>query len=194
MKISIEGNIGAGKSTVFGALEKAFPDYTCMCEPIQEWGELLDLFYADPKAWSLPLSVKILLGFRKALTMENVIVERSPLTCRDVFTNLLATDGTMDAHQHDIFKQLYGHLGWKPDAIVFIDTPVHRCMDRVHARGRSCEASVDMQYLKRIEFAYRKMLEEHKDMTIIRVDGTKQPAFVAAETVNAVARILAPRT
>ena len=63
-KIALEGNIAAGKSTLLRLLEDEV-GYVVIPEPISRWqsvtptgskscgGNLLDLFYRDPKRWGL---------------------------------------------------------------------------------------------------------------------------------------------
>ena len=53
---SIEGNIGAGKSTILRLISASFNDVEFIEEPVKEWqnlgGEnLLDAFYKDPKRY-----------------------------------------------------------------------------------------------------------------------------------------------
>ena len=62
LRIALEGNIAAGKSTLLGLLEDQL-DYIAVPEPLSKWqevgdngtahngGNLLELFYKDPKRW-----------------------------------------------------------------------------------------------------------------------------------------------
>lgn len=58
--LSLEGNIGCGKTTLLRIIDKEFPNVTIMNEPLGEWENvaegkvnLLDLYYKDPKRWGL---------------------------------------------------------------------------------------------------------------------------------------------
>ena len=192
MRIAIEGNIGSGKSSVLGALAAKFPHVPTIAEPVEEWGDLLDLFYANPSTWALPFSLKVLLTFRRAGDTPTCIVERCPLSCRHVFTQTLFSDGTLSQHSYDLFKEFYDILAWTPDVILFIDTPIDRCMERVLKRGRDCEVrGVDFEYLRRIEFKYETMLKFiGKDITVIRIDGSRSMDDVAAEAERVISGIL----
>ena len=78
--ICIDGNIGAGKSTILNEIKKKYPVYV---EDIAGWG-LLDEFYRDPQRWSFTLQTSILLSMRKqyeemmSLPGPIVFVERTP--------------------------------------------------------------------------------------------------------------------
>ena len=101
MRICLEGNIGAGKSTVLNHLRAAFPRATVFPEPVHEWADVLPLFYAKPTEWALAFSLRVLLSFAKikasaAAAGMMAIVERSPTANRHVFTQLLYNDNTMN--------------------------------------------------------------------------------------------------
>lgn len=186
MRISVDGNIGCGKTTVLAALATAFPGVSVMPEPVRDWHDLLELYYTDPKTWALPLNLKILLSFRAAAA--HGIVERSPLSCHTVFSKIARDDDNMDAKQFDIFKDYYEVLGWQPDAIVYIDTPLAECAARIERRRRTGEADIDLQYLRRVEFAYAAMLRDC-GVPVERVDGSQSPEDVAAAVIAAVKKL-----
>jgi deoxyadenosine/deoxycytidine kinase len=55
---SIDGNIGSGKSTVLEELKQR--GYFVFEEDLNNWGTLLEKFYANPKRWMCSLQIKIL--------------------------------------------------------------------------------------------------------------------------------------
>lgn len=192
MRISIDGNIGSGKSTVLDALERSFPDIAVYREPVDSWSRLLELYYKDPHRWSLALNLQVLSDFQTArYAPAPLFVERSPLSCRHVFAQVQHNDETLNKTQWELFKDYYDVLGWQPDAIIYINTPPEVCMERVAHRGRPCERNVNVQYLKLINFLYEKMLG-YLTIPVIMVDGTKDPALVAADVMCAVERLLNP--
>ena len=198
MRICVEGNIGAGKSALLDALAPggsheisgatatsgagagAGAQVTAQVykEPVEEWGEVLDLFYKDPVAWALPFSLRVLLGFGRVPADGLRLVERSPVACHHVFSQLLFNEGKMSHLQWDLFRDYCEALGWQPDAIVYVDTPVDACVQRVRARGRAAETSVDADYLRRVEFQYETMLK-YTQVPVVRLDGTLSPAALA---------------
>lgn len=191
MRISVEGNIGSGKSECLDALAAAFPNVPCYPEPVQEWGELLELFYKCPADWALSFSLKVLLGFRDASRREVCIVERSPMASRHVFSQLLYNDGTLSVQEWELFKDYHRELGWEPGVVFFVDTPAAVCLERIASRGRSCEAGIDIDYLRRVEFQYANMLR-YTDVPVVRFDGTLPPAELHAQMVHEAAARLPP--
>ena len=191
MRISVEGNIGSGKSDCMVALAAAFPDVQCFPEPLHEWGELLDLFYECPPSWALAFSLKVLLSFRAASREPVCFVERSPMASRHVFSQLLYNDGTLSCQEWELFKEYHDVLGWKPDVVFFVDTPAAVCLQRIASRGRACEANVDIDYLRRVEFQYANMLR-YTDVPVVRFDGTLPPDELHALMVREAASYVPP--
>lgn len=194
MRVIVEGNIGAGKSTVMSALKKAFPHAIIRPEPVDSWREELALFYEDPAKWALPFSLRVLLSHHQnkappAIADALMVVERSPLSCRHVFTQLLFNDRTMPEHHWDLFRQYYDVIGWEPeesDLILYIDTPVDVCLQRITQRHREGEKEgIDVQYLRRIEFQYANVLK-FSAAPVIRLKGDSSQAEVTAAAIKAI--------
>lgn len=188
MRISLEGNISAGKSAILDALRESFPELECFPEPIDGWGDLLALFYNDKKTWALSLSLKVLLGFRASNESKMCIVERSPLACKHVFTKLLHQDGTLSQEQWTVFNEYFDIIGWAPDVVVYIDTPASVCMERLVKRSRPCEQTVDLQYLKQLAFAYETMIKQQP--RVLRIDGNQPLDLVVKNVVEGVRRLI----
>jgi deoxyadenosine/deoxycytidine kinase len=192
MRICVVGNVGAGKSVALEALAAA--GYAVSPEPVEQWGDLLDKMYEDPKKYGLAFSLRVLLDMHgvpdAAPDAEKgvVVVERSPLCNRHVFTQLLHNDGSLSTAEWDTYKDYHDLLAWRPDAIVYLDTPTDVCARRVEARGRPCEAGIDVQWLRRVEFQYETMLK-FANVPVSRVAGTGSPEDVGAACVAAVAAL-----
>ena len=191
LKVSIEGNSGSGKSSVLAALATALPDCPVFTEPVDEWTDLLDIFYASPAEWGLAFSLKVLLSFREPAKRDMCLIERSPLACRHVFSQLLYNDGSLTQHEWDLFKEYFDLLAWTPDVIVYIETPVDLCMERIQVRGRAAEKSLDAEYLNRVEHQYTNMLR-FVDVPIIRLDGTLSLPELQRAAIDAVTNIFYP--
>lgn len=192
MKISIEGNVGAGKSTIVDAIESFFPTIPVHREPVHEWQELLDLYYKDPKTWALAMNLKVLMSFTDVRHADNVFVERSPMSCKHVFGQMEYSDKRFDKMQWDIFSDYCDLLGWAPDAIIFIDTPAATCLARVESRKRPCESGVNLEFLKRIEFQYEAMVKlcRTQNIPVFVVDGTQHVEQVKAAVIAAILRLV----
>lgn len=175
MRISIEGNIGSGKSSLLDALPKRSPwlreHVDFFPEPLHEWGDTLQRYLQDKKTWSVPLTLDILRGFGNPAaqtTKRHQIVERNPYTCRHVFTQILLQDGDIKQNHMHTIDEYMSIFGWKPDMIVYLNVPPATCLDRIEARARDGEASITYEELKLIEYMHEKMFRDQlSDTTVI---------------------------
>lgn len=192
--VCVEGNIGSGKSTALRAL--AARGLAVREEPVHAWGGLLRRFYEDPTRWALAFSLRVLLGMHAdkhaaAAAGGAVVLERSPLSARHVFAQLLFNDGTLTAAEWDLYKEYWEVLGWTPDLLVYVDTPADECYRRMRQRDRPEERRVDVQYIKRLQFQHETMLR-YVTVPVVRVDGTKTPEEVAAAIYDVVVNASSP--
>jgi len=189
MRISIEGNIGSGKST---ALARCMtnPALASVCsffpEPLHEWGEILERYLRDRKTWALPLTLDIIRGFHASSseTTQHALVERNPLTCRYVFTEMLKNDTLLSADEMVLVDQYMSIFGWTPDAVVYIDVDPNVCLDRIKKRGRRGEVeAVTYEELRMIAHQYDKLFNTHlKNTRVVRL---KQDADETMDAFNA---------
>ena len=183
MIVSIEGNIGSGKSSALATLAANWRGYTVHQEPIDEWGDLLDLYYTDPTTWSLAFNLKVLHSFHAyPKAPGRLVVERSPGACRHVFGQLAYNDNHLSPAAWDVFKEYHELLGWEPSVYIYIDTPPSDCYQRLVCRGRPCESGVTEEYLRRIEFQYQNFLKFTK-VPVLTVDGTQEPSKIVEDIV-----------
>ena len=59
--ISLEGNIGVGKSFLLSTIKERIkhPDITFIEEPVKDWDDMLKIFYQDKKKNALTFQVVI---------------------------------------------------------------------------------------------------------------------------------------
>lgn len=183
MIVSLEGNIGAGKTSVLERLQAR--GYAVRPEPVDEWDDFLTKFYENPAEWALPFNLKVLHSFARidfSVFDSHIVVERSPSACRHVFGQLAYNDNHLSPAAWDVFKEYHELLGWKPDAYIYIQTPVEVCYERMQRRSRECEQGVTMEYLSRIDFQYENMLR-FSQVPVHRIDGTGTPDQIADHIV-----------
>jgi deoxyadenosine/deoxycytidine kinase len=187
MKISIEGNIGCGKSSVITRLCQEFR-IPVFLEPVDEWKEWLSMFYADPNRWGLSFNINVLLSFNKWKNNDfTAIYERSPLSNRYIFAKLQYDQQRMMDIELKMFETLYEKLAWTPDVVIYIQTDPEVSMERMRERGRSCENEVSFDYIKAVHDKYEDLFGQsgsskrtNKCHTII-VNGNRSKDAVYAD-------------
>ncbi len=185
--ISIEGDIGAGKSTLIETLKQQHPSWHFIDEPVSTWlslknnqGEnLLELFYKDQIRYSYTFQNCAILSralniqkcieawrkecsFNPEVALHNVFVtERCLDTDYHVFAKMLYDDGKMDLLEWDLYKMWYNfakETSTPLSGIVYLGTPPQICASRIMNRGRKGEEHIPLEYLNNLETYQKRWL------------------------------------
>jgi deoxyadenosine/deoxycytidine kinase len=185
--ISLEGNIGAGKSTLFNELKAVHPEWTFVDEPVDEWmtlrdsdgKSLLQKFYEDRRRWAYTFQITALLSRSKALSRaavdsQVIITERSLEADRNVFAKMLSNEGEINQLEWNLYQAWYQHVNTmcpKIDAFIHLDTPVTICDDRMRQRARAGENSIAVEYLDKLDnYHFAWLLDPGFKTPVLRYD------------------------
>ncbi|CAH2037136.1 unnamed protein product, partial [Iphiclides podalirius] len=172
-RVSIEGNIGSGKSTCIKYFDK-FHNVEKHAEPIQEWRNvsghnLLGLLYSNMNQWSFAFQHYVHLSRLKIQTSPpsnpNITVkmfERSVQNSRYCFVeNAKKQNFLLDAEYQvllDWFDYTEKSLDISLDLIVYLKTTPQVVWERMMKRGRAEESEVPLEYLKQVHESYENWL------------------------------------
>jgi thymidylate kinase len=149
MKVVVDGNIGSGKTTQLGLLEKK--GFIVFREPIDEWP--LQEFYEDPKNGIFPLHMAILRTLRPR---GPGVYERSLLSSRWVFWEWAKAKG---ASAHDAtYDYFYERHKWQPDLYIFLSKSPEKCLEAIQTRGQTGDGFVTLEYLQELDALYQKLV------------------------------------
>lgn len=182
MIISIEGNIGAGKSTFLEQLKKSFPDAYIVPEPVDEWSTIVDKngttmlekYYEDPKRYAFSFQMMAFITrirLLKAAPKDRLVfTERSVFTDREIFAKMLHDDGKIEDIEYTIylkwFDELVGDLNI--DGIIYLKTSHLTCFNRIRTRGRQGE-HIPPSYIANCQHYHDMWLTKHN--RVIELDG-----------------------
>tara|TARA_B100000925_G_C22005784_1_gene473612 strand:- start:2683 stop:3297 length:615 start_codon:yes stop_codon:yes gene_type:complete len=194
MKISIDGNLGSGKSTLMSNLEKHYdnfdnPGILFTQEPVKIWQPYLNNFYNDMKNSSLALQMKILKHHIQVPSGNNNLIsltERSATSCIDIFGKYLLNKGLLNSLDIDLMKDYDNSFGSHPDMYIYIKTNASICANRINLRNRESEDSISFDYIESIDNLYNERycnnIDKSKNYYII--DGSKNEKEVLKDTVS----------
>ena len=186
--ISIEGNIGSGKSTALSNLEKEV-DTFIFKEPLACWGNWLEKYYQNPKKYCFSFQLKILICFYEMIMNnyingKDIVSERCPESSKIIFAQMAFEDGNMDADEYTLYNQYCKLLNYKPTCYIYIKTPPNLCFERMNQRGRIEESEVNLEYLEKLHQQHEKVFVENQDQLncpVYIIDGTENPEIVRSK-------------
>lgn len=189
--ISIEGNIGSGKTTIINALKhfcENNENYVFVSEPLNIWTTIKDLegnsilkkFYDDQEKYSFPFQMMAYisrLSLLKQAVKENpnatIITERSLNTDKYVFAQMLYDDNKIEEVCMQIytlwFEQFVDDL--KIASTIYVKTDPNICLQRINIRHRDGEESIPLTYLESCDKYHETMLYHLKKETILHING-----------------------
>lgn len=172
--IAIEGNIGAGKTTLAKRLSDEF-DAKLITERFED-NSFLPKFYEQPDMYAFPLEMSFLADRYQQL--------KEQLTSQDLFKRFTVSDYFIDKSlifarnnlKPDEFN-LYSRLFYiisdflpKPDLLIYLFMNVTALQSNIRNRGRSYEQSIQDSYLQRIQDGYFNHFRSLKGFPILILD------------------------
>lgn len=189
--ITLDGNIGAGKSTLLEAIGRDLNDaVTVIQEPVGMWMNLknaegislLELFYRDIPRWAYTFqncailtrlleTQKIINAYRNGEIKTPVIItERSVLTDRHVFAQMLKSQGKMDDLEWQLYMKWFdafaAEMPYK--GIIHLTTSATTSKDRIAIRQRAGEGGIPMEYLNDLDAAHHAWMDS-ADLPVLQI-------------------------
>jgi deoxyadenosine/deoxycytidine kinase len=172
--VVIEGNIGAGKTTLATRIAEQF-NARLILEQFAD-NPFLPKFYKDPGKYSFPLELSFLASRYKQLNEE--------LGSRDIFKTFTVADyyfmkslvfaaSTLKGDEYNLYRQIfyiiYSSLP-KPDIYVYLHIRAERLLENISRRGREYEKSITGEYLQKIQDSYFTFFKQNPENRYLIVD------------------------
>jgi deoxyguanosine kinase len=186
--IAIEGNIGAGKTTLAGLLAQQF-GARVMNEHFEDNPFLAD-FYKDPERYALTVELSFLEErFRhvnEAARGEEIIISDYLWEKSLVFARV-----NLAGEELRLFERIYDVMGGRlrvPDIVFYIHRPAERLLDNINRRGREYERNIPVDYLSRIGAGYSNYFGSETRMPVIWMDNELGPEALAEHVAQLLQR------
>lgn len=192
MYLTIEGNIGAGKTTVLEAIAREFGEQVVVqLEPLDEWehGGLLAAMY-DGEISHLEFQLMVMASLAaQALQVSgrSVIQERSLAAAFEVFGRVNVTDQT----GFRLLRNTYQSLAALVPVVnkrIYLRAPVEIVAKRAKSRSRESEQNITTAYLRKIHEQHELWLLQAPD--VIVVDGSGDVEAVSRAVISIVRELL----
>ena len=172
--IAIEGNIGAGKSSLATRLAASFGARMILEE--FEDNSFLPKFYADARRYAFPLEMSFLAARFNQLKKQ--LVEG------DMFKNTIVSDYifakcmlfskvNLDDDEYDLYLKLFEIINLQlrqPDLLVYLHNPIEKLQWNIANRGRPYEQNITDAYLQQLTDGYMQFIQANQHMRIIIID------------------------
>jgi deoxyguanosine kinase len=180
--IAIEGNIGAGKTTLATRLSRQF-NTRLILEQFED-NSFLPKFYEDQARYAFPLELSFLADrFQQLKTQVAVQDMFHPITIADYFIlkSLIFAKKTLNAEEFNLYSRLFSIIENalpKPDLLVYLYVDISRLQKNIRMRGRVYEQKIEDDYLLKIQEGYLNYIKQQNDLRVLLID-TNQIDFVA---------------
>ena len=166
--ISIEGNIGSGKSRLYNNLKRKYTDrkeVVFVPEPVREWSSVVDIygmpilnnFYYNTKRYAFRFQMMAFISrlslLRKAVKNDNcavIITERCLQSDKNVFAKMLSDEENIEHDEYQIYMKWFDEFSTElqPNHIVYMQTSPQVCQERIKKRCREGEETIPLNYLR----------------------------------------------
>jgi len=163
--ITIEGNIGAGKTTLAHLLSKSL-NARLVLEEFAE-NPFLEKFYQNPDQYAF--SVELFFMAERFKQMKNLVNQQDlfqHVTISDyLFTKcLLFAKVNLPDDEFRLYQKLFEILHQQlvqPDLLIYLHAPVQTLQENIRKRNRSFEQNIKDDYLFNIQQTYTHYIKQH---------------------------------
>ena len=168
--ITIEGNIGAGKTTLAHLLSKHY-NARLVLEEFAD-NPFLPKFYENPAQYAFPLELFFMAERYKQL--KDLIQTRDlfqSFTISDyLFTKcLLFAKVNLSEEEFRLYQRLFEIIHQqitKPDLLIYLHSPVDKLQRNIKKRNRSYEQKIPDSYLFSLQETYTNYIKQHNIKTL----------------------------
>ena len=172
--IVIEGNIGAGKTSLARLLSDKF-NARLILERLNE-NPFLPGFYANPEKYSFSLELSFLAERYHQLNDE--LQNRDlfqPLTITDYYLmkSLIFSRTNLSEDEFQLYRKIFNIISSqivKPDLYVYLHLNLDNLIRNIKNRGRHFEQKIQKEYLVKIQEGYMDFFKQQKDLSIVMID------------------------
>lgn len=182
--IVIEGNIGAGKTSLARMISEEF-NARLLLERFAD-NPFLPKFYDNPARYSFPLELSFLADRYQQLKDEVGSLDMfSPFTVADYYfmKSIVFASSTLEKEEFNLYRQIFYIINSslpRPDLYVFLHATPEKLLENIAKRGREYEKSITRDYLYGIQESYFNYFRQNPNYTYLIID-TNSLDFVNCE-------------
>jgi deoxyadenosine/deoxycytidine kinase len=168
--VTIEGNIGAGKTTLAHLLSKYY-NARLILEEFAD-NPFLPKFYENPQQYAFPLELFFMAERYKQLKnmLQTKDIFQTTTISDYLFTKcLLFAKVNLPNEEFRLYQKLFDIINpqiIQPDILIYLHTPVNKLQENIKKRNRSYEQAIANDYLFSLQETYTQYIKQHNIKTL----------------------------
>lgn len=172
--IAIEGNIGAGKTTLTNKIAADLNAKTVL-ERFAD-NPFLPKFYEDQNRYAFPLEMSFLADRYQQISDDLAqfdLFRDFIIADYHIFKSLIFAKVTLTDDEYRLYRKLFEIIYRempKPDLYVYLYQSTERLLQNIKTRGRSYEQEIPAEYLDKINSGYLEYIKSQTDLNVLIID------------------------
>ncbi len=168
--VTIEGNIGAGKTTLAHILSKHY-NARLVLEEFAD-NPFLPKFYENPEQYAFPVELFFMAERYKQLKdlLQTKDMFQSITISDYLFTKcLLFAKVNLMSEEFRLYQKLFDIINpqiLQPEILIYLHTPVNKLKENIKKRNRDYEQSIPNDYLFQLQETYTQYIKQHNIKTL----------------------------
>ncbi|SDQ27574.1 2-amino-4-hydroxy-6-hydroxymethyldihydropteridine diphosphokinase [Flagellimonas zhangzhouensis] len=172
--IAIEGNIGAGKTTLSKMISEDF-NAKLVLERFAD-NPFLPKFYEDQSRYAFPLEMSFLADRYQQFmddTSQFDLFKSFMVSDYDIFKSLIFAKITLQKEEYNLYRKVFNFMYKevkKPEIYLYLHQNTERLLSNIKKRGRDYEQKIDPVYLDKINRGYLDFIKSHPSQNSLIID------------------------
>ncbi|WP_047419030.1 2-amino-4-hydroxy-6-hydroxymethyldihydropteridine diphosphokinase [Cellulophaga sp. Hel_I_12] len=172
--IAIEGNIGAGKTSLASKIAEDF-NAKLILERFAD-NPFLPKFYEDQARYAFPLEMSFLAERYQQFTDDTSqfdLFKSFMVSDYDIFKSLIFAKVTLQEEEFKLYRKVFNFMHKeikKPGLYVYLYQNTERLLENIKKRDRDYEQNIPPDYLEKINRGYLDFIKDAQDRNILIID------------------------
>lgn len=188
--IAIEGNIGAGKTSLAAMMSNDF-NAKMVLERYAD-NPFLPKFYNDKERYAFPLEMSFLADRFQQLTDDLAqfdLFKNCVISDYYIFKSLIFAQITLQKDEYKLYQRVFDIMYkeiTKPNLYVFLYQNTERLLENIKKRGRDYEQNIQADYLQKIHDGYVSFIKTQQNLNTLIIDVSEIDFVSSSEDYNSI--------
>lgn len=172
--IAIEGNIGAGKTSLSNMMSDEF-NAKIVLERFAD-NPFLPKFYEDKERYAFPLEMSFLADRYRQLSDDLAqfdLFKNFIVSDYYIFKSLIFAQVTLHKDEYALYRKMFDIMYkeiTKPDLYVYLYQNTDRLLENIKKRGRTYEQNIEAEYLQKVHDGYTNFIKTERNLNTLVID------------------------